>query len=82
MHCDILEGVTIYMYVDIFKVPNFANRHLIFMKPNLKMGQYMTLVEDSPDKNLYLQYLHNCLHYIRKGKSKCVHHSLVCVYEM
>ena len=33
-----LKGVTIYMYVDIFKVPNCANRHLIFMKPNYKWG--------------------------------------------
>ena len=39
----------------------------------------MTLVEDCSDKNLYLQYLHNYLHYIHKGKSKHVHHSLECV---
>ena len=40
----------------------------------------MTLVEDCSDKNLYLQYLHNYLHYIHKGKSKHVHH--LCVRDV
>ena len=39
----------------------------------------MTLVEDCLDKNLYLQYLHNYLHYIHKGESKHVHHLCVCL---